>query len=404
VWHTRAMNDSELELALAGESPRVEWKQSDKNADILDAVCALANDLGASGAPGYVVLGMRKDGKLVGLEHADEASRDRAQQAIASQLSSIKILPNPSVDVHPREREGVWFMVLKVEPYAVPPIVKVNQTAWVRVGTVTRRANDADIARLNERRPENTRPFDLRVLPDATLDDLDLRELGSLHAAAKLDAGDPETFPDLEHWLRQRELIALRDGVWRPNAAAMLQFGLSPQSYVPGAYVEIVQYRGDDYESEVVARKTVTGTVSGQLDSIWQDITSRIVETPTADEGMKTHYGPQYPLNALKELARNMLQHRLYGGTSAPARISWFVDRVVFNNPGGPYGQASQGELGDHSDYRNPTLTRELVAQGYVERLGRGIVLARRALDKNGNPPLRVDTDGFTTITVRARQ
>jgi ATP-dependent DNA helicase RecG len=351
-----------------------------------------------------VVLGMRPNGELVGLDHADGASRDRAQQAVASQLNSIKILPNPSVDVHPRERSGVWLMVLKVEPSAVPPIVKVNQTAWVRVGTVTRRANDADMARLNERRPENTRPFDLRVLPGATLEDLDLHELGSLHAAAKLEAGDPETFPDLEHWLRQRELIALRDDVWRPNAAAMLLFGLSPQSYVPGAYVEIAQYRGDDYDSDVVSRKTVTGTVPGQLDSVWQDIASRIVETPIADEGMKTRYGPQYPVHALRELARNMLQHRLYDGTSAPARISWFADRVVFNNPGGPYGQASQGELGEHSDYRNPTLTRELAAQGYVERLGRGIVLARRLLDKNGNPPLKVDTDGFTTITVRTRK
>lgn len=265
VWHTRGVDDTELELALAAESPRVEWKLSDKNTEILEAVCALANDLEASGA-------------------------------------------------------------------------------WVRVGTVTRRANDADITRLNERRPENTRPFDLRVLPGATLDDLDVHELGSLHAAAKLEAGDPETFPDLEHWLRQRELIALREGVWRPNAAAMLLFGLSPQSFVPGAYVEIAQYRGDDYDSDVVSRKTVTGTVPSQLDSIWQDIASRIVETPTADEGMKTRYGPQYPVHALRELARNMLQHRLYDGTSAPARISWFY----------------------------------------------------------GNPPLQIDTDGFTTITVRS--
>jgi ATP-dependent DNA helicase RecG len=211
-------------------------------------------------------------------------------------------------------------------------------------------------------------------------------------------------FPELEHWLRQRELISRRDNAWHPNAVAILLFGLSPQSHLPGASVEIVQYRGDDFDSEVVGRKTVTGTVPDQLDTIWQDMAGRIVDTPLADEGIKTRYGPQYPVNALRELARNMLQHRLYEGTSAPARISWFADRVVFNNPGGPYGQASQGELGEHSDYRNPTLTRELAGLGYVERLGRGLVLARRALEKNGNPPMKVETDGFTTITFWARK
>jgi predicted HTH transcriptional regulator len=256
VWHTRAVNDGELELALAAESPRVEWKASDRTTDVLDAVCALANDLEGSGAPGFVVLGMNPKGVLTGLGYADAASRDRAQQALARS----------------------------------------------------------------------------------------------------------------------------------------------------GAFVEIVQYRGDDFDSDVVGRKTVTGTVPHQLESIWQDITGRIVETPIADEGMKTLYGPQYPLNALRELARNMLQHRLYEGTRAPARITWFANRVMFNNPGGPYGQAARGELGEHSDYRNPMLTRELAALGYVERLGRGIKLARQALENNGNPPMKIETDGFTTITVWARK
>jgi len=44
-----------------------------------------------------------------------------------------------------------------------------------------------------------------------------------------------------------------------------------------------------------------------------------------------------------------------------------------------------------------------LAAEGYVERLGRGIRRARLQLERNGNPPLQVETDGFTRVVVRRR-
>jgi ATP-dependent DNA helicase RecG len=398
------VTEAELQQALAGESPRVEWKESDKDAGvILRAVCALANDLGNSGQPGHLVLGIRDDGSLRGLAYPEMVARDHAQQTLASRLGTIKLLPSPSVSIHPFVRDGAWIMVVRVESYPVPPVVKVDQVAWVRVGTVTRRATEADLLRLEERRPEHGKPFDLRAVTGATLHDLDLRRLSALHSTARDVAGDPEAFPELERWLGQRELASFRDGCWHPNATALLLFGTGPQSHVPGAFVEMVGYHGDDYDSQVAWRHTVRGTVTDQLEEIWKDIQGRIVDTPLFDEGMRTSYGPLYPLEALRELARNMLQHRLYEGTRAPARISWLSNRVVFNNPGGPFGRASEGELGSHSDYRNPTLTRELAALGYVERLGRGLLLARRNFERNGNPPLEVSTDGFTTITVRPR-
>jgi len=72
-------------------------------------------------------------------------------------------------------------------------------------------------------------------------------------------------------------------------------------------------------------------------------------------------------------------------------------------NPGGPYGHAAEGEFGTHSDYRNPLLTARLAAAGYVQQLGRGVRRARLQLEKNGNPPLVVETDGFTRVVVRRR-
>ena len=153
----------------------------------------------------------------------------------------------------------------------------------------------------------------------------------------------------------------------------------------------------------MVTRRTATGRVTDQLDAVWSQLQANIADMPAGDAGIKTQYASEYPLEALKELARNLVQHRLYEGTNAPGRISWLEDRIVFNNPGNPFGQASQGSFGEHADYRNPTLTRHLMELGYVERLGRGIRRVKALLEKNGNPPLEVETDNYTTVTVRRR-
>ena len=45
-----------------------------------------------------------------------------------------------------------------------------------------------------------------------------------------------------------------------------------------------------------------------------------------------------------------------------------------------------------------------LVEMGYVQQLGRGIRRVRLQLERNGNPPLEVEKDGFTRLIVRGRE
>lgn len=167
--------------------------------------------------------------------------------------------------------------------------------------------------------------------------------------------------------------------------------------------MELVRYAGTDVDAAVGWRKTATGTLGDQLDALWAQIGANVAQVPGPANGIRSPQFPEYPVAALKELGRNMVHHRQYEGTNAPARIEWFDGWIVFSNPGGPFGRAAEGTFGTHADYRNPTITRGLVELGYVEQLGRGIRLARRALKENGNPDLEVETDGFTTITVRRR-
>jgi ATP-dependent DNA helicase RecG len=180
-------------------------------------------------------------------------------------------------------------------------------------------------------------------------------------------------------------------------------FGKSPQSFFPGAYVDFARYAGTDLDSPVSTRKICTGTLTDQLDQVWALVRSNVLSTPAPAVGIREQFLPEYPENALEELTRNIVQHRAYDLTNAPARIEWFDDRVEFSNPGGPFGHASEGEFGALSDYRNPTITRMLSERGYVQVLGRGVRRARAALTKNGNPELETETDGYTRVIVRRR-
>jgi len=61
-------------------------------------------------------------------------------------------------------------------------------------------------------------------------------------------------------------------------------------------------------------------------------------------------------------------------------------DEICKANPGGLFGQVTPENFGHTTDYRNPQIAEALKTQGYVQRFGMGIQLARNALAKNGNP------------------
>ncbi|WP_394821328.1 ATP-binding protein [Pendulispora albinea] len=145
------------------------------------------------------------------------------------------------------------------------------------------------------------------------------------------------------------------------------------------------------------------GPLTRQLDGAWSLVDQWNSEHIGPHEGVRQAFLREYPSEALKEIVRNLVQHRSYQKTNAPSRITWFDDRVEFSNPGGPFGAASESEFGEHSDYRNPGLTERLAELGYVQRLGRGVKLVKKYLAREGHPPLEVETNGFTTLVVRGR-
>jgi len=250
-------------------------------------------------------------------------------------------------------------------------------------------------------RPENAagaRPW--ARARGATLDELDLDYFQRVYLPY---AVAPEILEenrrDAGQQLRSLRFLAGE----RPTHGAVLLLGREPQSHIPGAYVQFLRIDGTALGDPIKDEKTLTGSlphIAGRLDALFESHIQTAVNIETAPT--QTQH-PDYPIIALRQLARNALIHRSYEGTHAPARIHWFNDRVEMSNPGGLYGQVTRENFGHGiTDYRNPLLAEAMHVLGYVQRFGYGIPLARRHLHDNGNPEPEFQFEPtYVGVTVR---
>jgi ATP-dependent DNA helicase RecG len=379
--------DDELVRMLADiESDRVERKESfrgDAPTTVREATCAFANDLPDHRRAGVVFIGARNDGLPAGLAVTDELLR---------QLSDVKtdgnIVPPPSLTVAKRTLKGAEMAVIIVEPSDSTP-VRYKGRIHIRIGPRRGIASAQDERILNEKRRHRDRPFDVQPVPSARLEDLDRRlfereYLPSAFAPEIVAANDRS----YEQRLAATKMIEGAD-VLTPTVLGILVLGSRTRDFLPGAYIQFLRIAGKEMTDSVVDEQVIDGPVA--------DILRRIEEKMVAHNRTAVNFttGPvesrqqPYPLVALQQLVRNAVMHRTYESTYAPARVSWFDDRIEILSPGGPYGSVVSENFGKPgvADYRNPNLSEALHVLGFVQRYGFGIPTARRELEKNGNPP-----------------
>ena len=378
-------SETDLEALMSDlESDLVERKESAADGrKIRRNVCAFANDLPGNGRPGVVLVGVRDDGSCASLPIDD---------ALLTKLANIRgdggVLPLPSMTVQRRVLRGCEVAVVSVEPSADTP-VRCEGRVWVRVGPSVREGSVADERLLTERRRAADLPFDSRPAGGAHLDHLDQGFLRShyLPAAIAPEVLEQNTRP-LEHQLRSLRLVQGE----RPTWGAILAFGLDPQAFVPGAWVQFLRIDGTEITDPIRHQKQLTGGLD--------DVVRRLDELLDLNVSVRTQVAgaarerrrPDYPADALRQLAHNAVMHRSYEGTNTPVRIRWFSDRVEIASPGGLYGRITRDNFGaGDTDYRNPLLAEIMANLGFAQRFGLGVPLARRALEANGNPAPEFD-------------
>ena len=325
-----------------------------------------------------MLVGVRDDGTCASLPIDDD---------LLVRLSNIHgegdILPLPSMTVQKRRLNGCEMAVVTVEPSADPP-VRYRGRVWVRVGPSVREESVEDERLLSERRRAADLSFDSRPANGIELEDLNMDFLCDhyLPAAVAAEVLDRNR-RTIEQQLRSLRLIQAD----RPTWGTLLAFGRDPQGRLPGAYVQFLRIDGIEITDPIRNQKQLTGRLDDVVRRL-DDLLDLNVSVRTEVVGARRErQQPDYPVDALRQLAYNAVMHRSYEGTNTPVRVYWYADRVEIASPGGLYGRMTPENFGKgDTDYRNPLLAEIMHHLGFAQRFGLGVPLARRLLAANGNP------------------
>ena len=394
-------SDAELaEMMRDPESDLVERKRSLSDSAAEKArrsICAFANDLPGSGRPAVIIIGAEDNGRCSGLMIDDDLLK-----RLADMRDDARMLPPPSMDVSRRTLDSCTVAVVIVQPAQHPP-VRYGGRVWVRVGPTVRQASASDERRLAERRRATDLPFDLRPAYGAVVTDLDLGyiERQYLPRAVAADVLAENEQPLVE---QMRSLRLVIGDV--PTNGAMLAFGRDPRRWVPESWVQFVRFDGDEATDPIKNSQVLAGRLDDILDSLSQLVKLNVGARLEIDSSPRERRFPDYPVEALRQLAYNAIMHRSYDGTHAPSRLYWYSGRVEIESPGDLFGAVTpESLLHGVTAYRNQLVAEIMANLGFAQRFGYGIPLALRTLRNNGNPKPEFQTEHsrFRVVVKAAR-
>ena len=187
-----------------------------------------------------------------------------------------------------------------------------------------------------------------------------------------------------------------------PTVTGLLAIGKNPQDFLPGAYIQFLAINGTELADPVIDEAEIGGGLVEILRRTEEKLQAHNRRTVDISSQPTHQIAMPYPQVALQQILYNAVLHRTYEGTNAPIRVYWFNDRIEINSPGGPYGNVTSENFGQPgvTDYRNPNIADVLKTFGFIQAFGRGIAVARRAMETNGNPPLEFETNQTAVVCV----
>ncbi|MDD3333533.1 MAG: ATP-binding protein [Proteiniphilum sp.] len=376
------------------ENERVERTISTKDTDkFARAVCAFANDLPNKRFPGYLIIGAYDDGSLNGLKVTDELLRN-----LAGLRSDGNILPQPALMVEKFSFPDGDIAVVEVKPSKNTP-VKYKGTVYIRIGPRRGEANDEELRILREKSEVKSQTFDTTPCLHTTIDDLDLDLFKSEYlpkmVSANILKGDKR---GIKQQLASLKLFDPAQDC--PTVAGILLIGKDPSHILFGSYIQYVEFAGKSITSKVINERQFSGNLITILKEIDYFIKYTIQkQRPVFVTVLREEMKINYPYEAIRELAMNLIMHRTYE-TNAPARFYEYSDRIEMDNPGGLYGKVQPENFPHVNDYRNPVIAEAMKVLGYVNRFNRGISMVQEQLEANKNGLAIFDFKDITTFKV----
>jgi ATP-dependent DNA helicase RecG len=144
------------------------------------------------------------------------------------------------------------------------PPVRYRGRVWVRVDPRKSIANEAEEKILTERRLSNVHTFDAMPCLGTTLADIDINLIKRdfLPKAVAEDILAEDKRP-IEEQLASLGYYDLRYNC--PTNGAVILFGVNPERYLHGAYVQYVRFKGKDRAGDIINEQVFSGNLCKEL-------------------------------------------------------------------------------------------------------------------------------------------
>jgi len=361
----------------AGESKTVEFKTS-FGKEAIETLVAFANSQG-----GTVYVGINDTPEIIGVTISSES--------LQQWINQIKSVTSPSVipDADILKYNEKNIVRLQVPAYPVKP-VSTKGKYFTRKHGSNHLMSLPEIA--NEHLKTINLSWDFATDPNHTLNDISLEKVNHFVKMTNSLRERPITDDPLTV-LRKFELT-------RDHA---ITFGCFLLFCTEPTLTTTIDAGRFDSETIIKDNITIRGDIFSELEVVLSFIRKHISKRFIITGKAQRNEVWEYPLEAIRELALNMIVHRDYRA-SADSTIKIFNDRIEFYNPGALPHELS---LDDILSGKSPSVPRnKLIASifkeaGIIEKYGSGIKRVQQAMqDAGALPPVFEIIGDFFKVTL----
>lgn len=359
-----------LEIIRNGESSKVEFKTEDVHPNSLaEEIVALSNFEG-----GVILIGVDDSGVITGCLRSDieefivNICRNNIRPSIIPIIENI-IIENRKIIAVTIERGDTAYSTSR-------------GLYFIRVGSTKQTPTQQELLRLFQNR--NILQIDETPVIKTSMDNIDIAKVNVYLAKLGQTPLNEENENALLYELVNLSILFDIDKTYYPSLGGLLAFGKNPQKYFPSYNIMCGAYNGDDFFSDTIREKELTGTLDELIEDAIAFLKLTMPQSFALERGIKRKDTYNYPIEALREGIVNAVCHRDYTITGAAIRLFQFNNRLEIRSPGGLPNTITIENMLYRQFTRNQRIASFLTGYGYMERRGKGMLRIRRLCEENG--------------------
>ena len=388
------------------EWERLEFKKGWNPNDVMQTMCAFANDINNWGG-GYIVIGIEEDDgtPILPPKGLEQNQIDRIQGKVLE--VAYKITPSYIPIIQPLEYQDKFIIILWCpagdnRPYTSPNNIgkDAQRHSYIRSGSRTIIAKGDQLRRLNEL--ASRIPFDDRVNNAAQINDFNLSIIQSFLHEVRSNLVNEITHLSIAELCRKLHIAKGSNEDLKPVNVGILFFTKEPEKFLNRCWIELVWHKDDSGGNYV--EKYFKGPLHFQIRAVLEFLKNNIImemvhKIPGKPEAERYY---NYPFEALEEVISNAVYHKSYEDEK-PIEIQVWSDKIEVLSFPGPVPPVNQQILREERriiarDYRNRRIGDFLKELSLTEGRGTGFPTIYKSLERNHSPEPDFRTDEHCTF------